>query len=184
MRIFHIHSRVANCGADRPARPGTGALCGWPAHVPPSRNSGSPCQAALQQLAGMQLVDLHVSDLLNAQLPSHYDYTSQYDLLVFRRLATRAPPEQPLTGIARRTSPAHPAAKRSGPLVLRRIDTSPVVCGVRPAAADRAPVAGAGCLRGATPAAGRCARTDHARGKAACPRRQPYSRACPPARPT
>ncbi len=42
-------------------------------------------QAALQQLAGMQLVDLHVSDLLNAQLPSRYDYTSQYDLLVFRR---------------------------------------------------------------------------------------------------
>ncbi|HQQ72035.1 MAG TPA: magnesium transporter CorA, partial [Alicycliphilus sp.] len=44
-------------------------------------------QAALQALAGQQLVDLHVSDLLNAQLPSHYDYTAQYDLLVVRRLA-------------------------------------------------------------------------------------------------
>jgi Mg2+ and Co2+ transporter CorA len=32
------------------------------------------------------LVDLHVSDLLNAQLPSHFDSTSWYDLLVFRRL--------------------------------------------------------------------------------------------------
>ena len=44
-------------------------------------------QASLQRLAGVQLVDLHVSDLLNAQLPSHYDYTAKYDLLVFRRLA-------------------------------------------------------------------------------------------------
>lgn len=30
-------------------------------------------QAALQAAAGLQLVDLHVSDLLNAQLPSRYD---------------------------------------------------------------------------------------------------------------
>ena len=45
-------------------------------------------QATLQSLCGTQLVDLHVSDLLNKQLPSHYDYTSQYDTLVFRRLAT------------------------------------------------------------------------------------------------
>src|ERR1035437_9450125 len=46
-------------------------------------------QAALQRLCNLQLVDLHVSDLLNAQLPSRYDFTSQYDLLVFRRLAAR-----------------------------------------------------------------------------------------------
>jgi Mg2+ and Co2+ transporter CorA len=44
-------------------------------------------QAALQRWTGGQLVDLHVSDLLNNQLPSHFDYTSWYDLLVFRRLA-------------------------------------------------------------------------------------------------
>ena len=44
-------------------------------------------QSTLQVLCGMTLVDLHISDLLNNQLPSHYDYTSQYDLLVFRRLA-------------------------------------------------------------------------------------------------
>ena len=47
-------------------------------------------QATLQRLAGGQLVDLHVSDLLNNQLPSHYDYTSWYDMLVFRRLAAGA----------------------------------------------------------------------------------------------
>jgi Mg2+ and Co2+ transporter CorA len=44
-------------------------------------------QAALQQWQVGPLVDLHVSDLLNNQLPSHYDYTSWYDLMVFRRLA-------------------------------------------------------------------------------------------------
>jgi Mg2+ and Co2+ transporter CorA len=44
-------------------------------------------QAALLRWAGAPLVDLHVSDLLNNQLPSHYDATSWYDLMVFRRLA-------------------------------------------------------------------------------------------------
>ncbi len=32
-------------------------------------------------------MDLHISDLLNVHLPSHFDYTSWYDMLVFRRLA-------------------------------------------------------------------------------------------------
>jgi len=44
-------------------------------------------QTVLHQCAGGQLVDLHISDLLSNQLPSHFDYTSWYDLLVFRRLA-------------------------------------------------------------------------------------------------
>ena len=44
-------------------------------------------QLMLQRWTGGQLVDLHVSDLLNNQLPSHFDYTSWYDLMVFRRLA-------------------------------------------------------------------------------------------------
>ncbi|MHB1250102.1 MAG: magnesium transporter CorA family protein [Polaromonas sp.] len=79
-------------------------------------------QATLQTLCASQLVDLHVSDLLNEQLPSHYDYTSQYDMLVFRRLAagpTQA--EHPASG---ETLPAR--MKRGGPPVLRHIDTSPV----------------------------------------------------------
>ena len=69
-------------------------------------------QATLQALCGMQLVDLHISDLLNKQLPSHYDYTSQYDVLVFRRLA----------GGSTQTD----QAQHGGPPILRRIDTSPV----------------------------------------------------------
>jgi magnesium transporter len=62
-------------------------------------------QAALQRWTGGQLVDLHVSDLLNGQLPSNFDYTSWYDLLVFRRL---------VAGVAAADAPT------------TQIDTSPV----------------------------------------------------------
>jgi Mg2+ and Co2+ transporter CorA len=63
-----------------------------------------------------------VSDLVNHQLPSHYDYTSQYDLLVFRRLAagslsTHHTSLGAVPGVARASA---------GPPILRRIDTSPV----------------------------------------------------------
>jgi Mg2+ and Co2+ transporter CorA len=79
-------------------------------------------QSALQALCNVQLVDLHISDLLNQQLPSHYDYTSQYDLLVFRRLAASA---NTIPGAAQpQISPR--AGRPSGPPILRRIDTSPV----------------------------------------------------------
>ncbi|RYF41672.1 MAG: magnesium transporter CorA [Comamonadaceae bacterium] len=47
-------------------------------------------QEAVQRLGGSALLDLHVQDLLNPAHPSHYDYTSIYDLVVFRRLATVA----------------------------------------------------------------------------------------------
>jgi magnesium transporter len=70
-------------------------------------------QSTLQRLGGAQLVDLHVSDLQNATIPSHYDYTSQYDILVFRRLATL-------------NATAKPPTKHPGPAALQRIDTSPV----------------------------------------------------------
>ncbi|MFI5443950.1 magnesium transporter CorA family protein [Polaromonas sp. UC242_47] len=79
-------------------------------------------QASLQTLCGTQLVDLHVADLLNNQLPSHYDYTSQYDILVFRRLAAG----QTETDLNQPGEPLHQRMKRSGPPVLKRIDTSPV----------------------------------------------------------
>ncbi|WP_341922051.1 magnesium transporter CorA family protein [Polaromonas sp. YR568] len=45
-------------------------------------------QAALQ-LGRSALLDLHCKDLANAAHPSHYDYTSIYDLIIFRRLATQ-----------------------------------------------------------------------------------------------
>ncbi len=76
-------------------------------------------QAALQALAGGQVVDLHVSDLLNNQLPSHYDYTSWYDLLVFRRLAAGAGTASMFVDDISGT----PASARRA---LAAIDTSPV----------------------------------------------------------
>jgi len=79
-------------------------------------------QAALLALDGATLLELHVSDLLNPQLTSHYEPTSQYDLLVFRRLATGQGDAAP----AGNGDTASALRKRSGPPVLRRIDTTPV----------------------------------------------------------
>ena len=79
-------------------------------------------QSSLHALTGSSLVDLHISDLLNQQLPSHFDYTSRYDILVFRRLAAGQGQIEPTPA----GTPPAPRAKRSGPPVLRRIDTSPV----------------------------------------------------------
>jgi len=81
----------------------------------------APLQSALQSLCRLQLLDLHLSDLLNAQLPSRFDFTSEYDLLVFRGLAlagapTEAPDSQRLNHLP----------VRGGPSILRRINTSPV----------------------------------------------------------
>jgi len=71
-------------------------------------------QAMLHRQCGMTLVDLHVSDLLNAHLPSNYDATSQYDLLVFQRLASAE------------SGDAAPAPPQHGTPVLTRIVTRPV----------------------------------------------------------
>ena len=45
-------------------------------------------QQAAHHLGGSTLLDLHVNDLGNRSHPSHYDFTSVYDLVIFRRLAT------------------------------------------------------------------------------------------------
>ena len=45
-------------------------------------------QQAAQALGGSPVLDLHVKDLANRAHPSHYDYTSIYDIVTFRRLAT------------------------------------------------------------------------------------------------
>ncbi|MBS0448956.1 MAG: magnesium transporter CorA family protein [Proteobacteria bacterium] len=76
-------------------------------------------QSALQRCTGGTLVDLHVSDLLNSQLPSHYDYTSWYDVLVFRRLAAEGV-------ITERGEPAADEDVMPPSDLLERIDTSAV----------------------------------------------------------
>jgi magnesium transporter len=72
-------------------------------------------QAALQRWTGGALVDLHVSDLLNNQLPSRFEDTSWYDILVFRRLAAMSGMED-----------ASPGTADSARRALESIDTSPV----------------------------------------------------------
>jgi Mg2+ and Co2+ transporter CorA len=76
-------------------------------------------QAALQRWTGGQLVDLHVSDLLNNQLPSHFEDTSWYDMLVFRRLAAGA-------GSAAKFLDDSKGTLASARAALAAIDTSPV----------------------------------------------------------
>jgi magnesium transporter len=68
-------------------------------------------QQAANTLGGSALLDLHLKDLGNRSHPSHYDYTSVYDLVIFRRLATEEEvrvelgedidPEQPLHSFSR-----------------------------------------------------------------------------------
>jgi magnesium transporter len=45
-------------------------------------------QRAAHTLGGSAVLDLHLQDLGNRAHPSGYDYTSVYDLVIFRRLAT------------------------------------------------------------------------------------------------
>jgi magnesium transporter len=50
-------------------------------------------QDAAYRLGGSRMLDLHCKDLSNDAHPSHYDYTSVYDLIIFRRLATASESE-------------------------------------------------------------------------------------------
>ncbi len=78
-------------------------------------------QSQLQALALAAPMDLHQKDLLNAQHPSHYDYTSDYDIVIFRRLARNSL----LAAQADvQTEPAQ--RKKSQPAILEHIVTVPV----------------------------------------------------------
>ncbi|PIF75387.1 Mg2+ and Co2+ transporter CorA [Variovorax sp. 54] len=127
MRIFEIsRSQVSEHASLAPlAVPGACSAASylWISLTRDEFRAAQPeVQQILQTLCQTQLVDLHVADLLNDQLPSHYDYTSLYDVLVFRRLATGNGAETPNT--SEPSVPQRPS--RGGPPVLRRIDTRPV----------------------------------------------------------
>ena len=118
MRFFLIHDSFTE-------------LPDWPATLPAQGFLWVTCsrrvfevqlertQEHLHRLAGGGLVDLHVSDLINPQLPSQYDYTSWYDLLVFRRLAAGQGTERMFLDEERGTA-------SSASQALAAIDTSPV----------------------------------------------------------
>lgn len=86
LRVFHVRpDGVIELDGVPQAMPASGFL--WIACTRASFEvEHAVFQEHLTRLAGGQLVDLHVADLMNAQLPSHFDSTSWYDLLVFRRL--------------------------------------------------------------------------------------------------
>ncbi len=127
MRIFHIDPRSTRELAELPSQlPQEGFF--WIGVTRREFEVGQArIQEALHRLAGSGLLDLHVSDVLNNQLPSHPAFTSQYDVLVFRRLATG----QSETDLSRPGEPlSRPPPRRSGPPILHRIDTSPVGFGI------------------------------------------------------
>jgi Mg2+ and Co2+ transporter CorA len=125
MRIFQIQSTAASEGLTledlrQQGLPATGFVWISCSHAAFEAQLAR-IQSLLHQLCGQPLLDFHVSDLLNSQLPSHYDYTSQYDVLVFRRLAA-ATGDKAASG-----EPTLPLARaKGGPPILRRIDTNPV----------------------------------------------------------
>jgi magnesium transporter len=119
MRIFHIQGDRFNELPTLPENlPAQGFL--WVGSARREFEVGAAdVQAALQRWTGGTLVDLHLADLLNNQLPSHFDSTSWYDLMVFRRLAAGA-------GSAAMFFDENKGTASSARQALAAIDTSPV----------------------------------------------------------
>jgi magnesium transporter len=81
-------------------------------------------QSLAQQVGGSALLDLHCQDLASHVHPSHYDYTSVYDLVIFRRLITavEAGDSQDMTA----SDVPVQRTRKSGPPVFHRINTRAV----------------------------------------------------------
>jgi magnesium transporter len=119
MRVFAIYGEQFSELPELPdALPAQGFL--WISSARREFGEQAPAvQAGLQRWQVGTLVDLHTADLLNPQLPSHYDYTSWYDVLIFRRLAAGAGSANLFVDESNGTA----ATARE---VLNAIDTSPV----------------------------------------------------------
>lgn len=63
-------------------------------------------RGAVQRVTGVRLFDLHLQDAVNPQHPSYFDGTNDYDMLVFRKLATGS---------------AKPLEEKAGPANERRM---------------------------------------------------------------
>jgi magnesium transporter len=116
VRAFHIFGdQFTELDALPAVLPANGYL--WVATTRSAFDNGlAEIQAKLQAWTGAQLFDLHVVDLINTQGPSSFDYTSAYDLLVFRRLAAGAG--------AAIDDDGRPSERPQN--AIDRIDTSPV----------------------------------------------------------
>ncbi len=118
MRVFHLNggnTSVVESAGWPEALPESGYI--WVAYARREFEVDQVnVQSALQRLTGQTLMDLHVQDLMNVNLPSHYDYTSQYDILVFRRLAPSHAPQEVPSDLTRQHVPH----------ALYKVDTSPV----------------------------------------------------------
>jgi Mg2+ and Co2+ transporter CorA len=119
MRIFHITGdQFAELDSLPEQLPATGYLWIGTARREFEVQLGM-LQSALQRWTGGQIFEPHAVDLLNVQLPSHYDYTSWYDILVFRRLAAGGGSEAMFVD---ETTGTLATARKA----LASIDTSPV----------------------------------------------------------
>jgi Mg2+ and Co2+ transporter CorA len=82
----------------------------------------SEVQTRLQGWMHAEIHDLHVQDLLSSQLPSHFDYSSDYSFMVFRRLAAG----KTESDISAPGTILYQERNRSLPSILRHINTSPI----------------------------------------------------------
>lgn len=89
-------------------------------------------QTLAQQVGGSAILDLHCRDLTSTTHPSHYDYTSVYDLVIFRRLVTATEAAEAKLGSEGLVGPDAEAKvvvkrkRKQGPPVLNRISTRAV----------------------------------------------------------
>jgi len=122
MRVFPVPAQAATETGNLPTQAPASGFVWIACSRKEFEQEQAHIQSAIQAIEQVSLLDLHIADLLNDQIPSRFDYTSQYDILVFRRLAVG----QAETGLPRPDPRLTPTPRRRGPPVLHRIDTSPV----------------------------------------------------------
>ncbi|MFM2398456.1 MAG: hypothetical protein RL341_613 [Pseudomonadota bacterium] len=83
----------------------------------------------IAQLAGFRIFDLHLIDCVNLQHPSFFDTTSDYDMVVFRKLSMGGE----LPSESAQQTPEKTAKRRALPRALAAITTRPITffCGDR-----------------------------------------------------
>ena len=76
--------------------------------------------AMVKQRTGIDLLELHLHDLLNAHHPSHFDDTRDYDLVIFRQLVLADEADDTKQPLKPRLG------AKGGPPILQRMSTQPV----------------------------------------------------------